>query len=333
MTTYGGYTYNKVQLGRESTPGTAVAATTIWRGAFAMLEDDRERVTVEEQVGLLAPAERSYDTKLGAKLAMPGTPLTFEQVLHILEAGVGTVTPTGTGPYVYTYAFPTGTSVNTIKTYTIEAGNVQVPSDVHEMEYAFVTEFEFSASAGEAWEMSATWMGRQMTQTSFTGSLSLPSVEEALLPKTKLYIDASGGTIGSTQKVGVLMGASIKVSTGIQAVPVGDGNLYFVAHKFTRPEITFTLTLELEEDSGSSVVATERTAYRNNDVRLFRLDTPGSSSNRNFRLDWAGKYDQVGGYEDTDGNTTVQLEGHAVYSSADALFWQAVVTNNLASVP
>ena len=333
MTTYGGFTFNKIQLGRETTPGTAVAATTIWRGPFAMLEDTRQRESAEEQVGILVPAERSYDKSLGAQLTMPSTELTFEQVVHILEAGVGTVTPTGTGPYVYTYTFPTGTSVNTIKTYTIEAGNVLVPTDVQRMEYGFVTEFEFSGEAQGAWEMSATWQGRQLTTSTFTASLALPTVEEALFSKTKLYIDASGGTVGTTQVTGVLMGASVKATTGIQAVPVGDGVLYFAAHKFIRPTIEFSLILELEENAGSSVVATERAAFSNNDVRLFKLDVPGSDANHNFAQEWAGKYDSVGNYEDKDGNTTVQLDGHVVYSSVDSLFWRAIVTNNLATIP
>lgn len=292
-----------------------------------MLEDTRERVIVSENVGTFMQAERSYDGKLEAAWAQPSTPMTYEQVAHIFEAGVKTATPTGTGPYVRTYNYPFGgTTVNTIKTYTIEAGSSIVGEDVYEMEYAFVESFELSGSFGESWNMSSNWIGRQMSEASFTSSLSLATVNECLFPHTKLYIDASGGTIGTTQATGVLMSASVNVTTGIQIVPVGDGNLYFAAHKWTQPEITYSLTLELED---SSVVADQRDAYRADSVQLFRLNI--TDGTRILNLDWAGKHDSVGDYTNSNGNTTVTFDGHTVASSTDSLSFTAALTNGVAA--
>jgi hypothetical protein len=331
---YGGYAHNRIQLGREGTAGTAVASTQIWRGRFANIEDQRTRVTVEEEVGILVNAERTYTSQYLAGLAMPATELTFEQVLHLLEAGIKTATPTGAGPYVYTYDMPTGNTVNTIKTYTIEAHNVIAPADSREMYYSFVESMTFEAEAGQAWMMSANWKGRTPTSAVPTASLTLPTVEEALLAKTKLYIDPTGGTLGSTQVVGVLMGASFEITTGLVPVPVGDGNLYYVAHKFVRPQVNFSLTLELEETGGVSRVATERAIAEADTVRLFRMRIDGSSANRRMDIDWAGKYDlPMGAYQNSNGNTTVTLSGHAVYSTADTKFVTVAVTNNLATVP
>jgi hypothetical protein len=328
---YATYSLNKIQLGRESTAGTAVAATKVFRGSFAMLEDARTINVVDEQIGLLVPAERAFTSAYLGRLSMPNTPLTTLQVCDILEAGVETVTPGGAGPYTYTYNFPTGTTLNTIKTYTIEAGNASVTSDVREMEYSFVEEFEFSANAGEAWQMSANWVGRQLSSSTFTAALTAPSVTELILPRTKLYIDATGGTVGSTQVSGVLMGAQMNVTTGIMPVPVGDGNLYFSGHKFTAPTITFSLTMELENTADA--VATERAIYESQAVRLFHLQlNGGSDANNEMTIEWAGKYDSISDYQNSNGNTTVTFEGHAVYSSTDSLFWEAAVTNTAASL-
>ena len=305
-------------------------ATVIWRGAFANIEDARERETVDEQVGVLVAAERVYDKAYLARLSMPATPLTFEQAPHLLEAGVKTVSPTGAGPYTYSYAMPTGNMVNTVKTYTIEAYNVQVAGDYREMDYSLVEEFTFEANAGEAWQMSANWFGRGPRTGTPTSLSTLQAVEEALLTRTKIYIDASGGTIGTTQKSGVLMGASMKVKTGLVTVPVGDGTLYFAGHKFVKPEITFSLTFELED---GGVVAAERAAYEAKSTRLLRLTCDGSSANRQFVLSWAGVYDSVGQYTNSNGNTTVTLEGHGVYSSTDSLLWTMDIKNNLATLP
>lgn len=327
---YGSFAHNKIQFGRESTPGTGVAATVIWRGQFSNISDERQRETVEEQIGVLVKAERMYDKSYLAKLAMPATPMTFEQVVHLLEAGVKVATPSGVGPYVYSYTIPTGNTVNTVKTYTIEAVNVSVTGDYREMAYSLVEEFTLDAKAGEAWMMSANWFGRQPVTGTPTTLTTLQTVEEALLLKTKVYIDATGGVVGTTNKAGVLMGASMKVKTGLVPVMTGDGNLYFTTHKFTLPEVTFSMTLELES---GGVVAAERAIYESNAVRLFQLTCDGSSAARQVLIKWAGKYDKINDYTNSNGNTTVQLDGHAVYSSTDALYWQMDVTNGLATIP
>lgn len=329
---YGAFDANKVQLGRETTAGTAVAATAIWRGEFSMLEDARERKIVEEQVGAFWSVERAYDANYLAKWQQPSIEMTYEQVLHILEAGVKTATPTGSGPYVYVYNYPaSGVTVNTIKTYTIEAGNAIVTGDVREVEYCFVEDFEFTGKFGEAWMMQSNWLGRQMSASTFTAALTIPTVEQVLFNKTLLYIDASGGTIGTTVKSGVLMDASVKVKTGLVVVPVASGQLYFQTHKFAKkPEVTFSITIELEDTAG--LVTAERAIWESNAVRLIRLKASGTGTSV-FQLDMAAKYDAVGAYQNQDGDTVVTLTGHAVASTTDSLAFTTTVTNSLSAVP
>ncbi len=273
---YGPFTMNKTALGRESTFGTDVAATTLWRGPFSMVEDASEVVTVDENVGLLVQAERTYFTKHAGRLAMPSTELTFEQVAHILEAGVKTVSPTGTNPYTRTYSYPTDNTVPTPKSYTIETYNNLADADAMQMNGCLVEEFTFEGNAREAWKMSSTWFGRRPATTTPTALSTLVTVEEALIPKTLLYIDASGGTVGTTQKSGVFMGAQIRVKTGLIPLPVGDGNLYHPTYKWTKPEITFTITMELEEDTGTSMVGAGRCSPRRSDRT--KASTPATAA-------------------------------------------------------
>jgi len=150
------------------------------------------------------------------------------------------------------------------------------------------------------------------------------AVQEMLFGNTSFFIDATGGTVGTTQESGVLLEASIQVNTGIQPVFAADGTLYFTAHKIVPPSLEFTLTLEL--DSTANTVVTERAFWKSQATRLFQLSCPGTSS-RAFVAKWAGKYTSVGSYQNSNGNTTIQLSGRAVYSSADALFFDFSVTN------
>ena len=323
--------YNVVQMGRESTAGTAVAATTIWRGPFGAPEDTRIRKIKEEDVGTLVAAELAYDTRLGATLAMPSTELTFEQVTHLLEAGIMTATPSGAGPYTRAYSLPLSTA-RTIKTYTLEAGNVLAPADNMEIPYGFVSEMELSGKVDEAWMMSATWLGQRWMSSTLTSALSVPAVEPALFGKTRFYVDDSGGTLGTTQISAMLLEATVKIETGIQFVPMGNGGLYPVAHKYVKPAGTFTLAYELEETTGVSFVAAERAKWQAGSGRLIRLDVPGSSASRNFRMDFYAIYDKFGAYENSDGNVSVKVEGHFGYSATDTLFMTATVINGTASM-
>lgn len=322
--TYATKAYNLIQYGRESTAGTGVAATKKWRGPAAMVEDARTTRIVEEDIGLLVPNEAMYDTMVMARLALPQTDLNFEQICDLFEMGIGTVTPTdNTGSYTYDYAFATGTTPNTIKTYTFEAGNVQVSGDTQEMNYTFAEEITLSGKHDEGWMMQASLVGQKLTQTSFTGSVAIPAVNFAPFNNTKLYIDASGGTIGSTQKSGTLMAAEIRIQTGIRWVPVGNGNLFYSAIKYGRPAVTFSLTIEVES---GGLAAAQRTAYINKAIQLVRLNMFNDATHQ-ADIDMAIKWDKVNPYDEEDENVTVVMDGHAVYSSTDTLFFEASVTN------
>jgi len=330
MPNSGAFSANTIQLGREVTAGTPLAATVVWRGPAADIEDARViyHPGKEESVGILAPTGRTYIGQHAAMLSIPDTELTFEQVAHVFEAGIETATPGSTPTFTRDYAYPVNATAKAIKTYTLESGN-KTAGDGNEMAYAFVESFTLSGKAGEAWKVASNWRGRTKTVAALTAALSIPTVEEALFSKTKLYIDAEGGTIGTTQKTAVLLEASIQVTTGIVPVFTGDGALHFTQHKNIPPTIAYTITMELE-DGGA--VAAERVAHAAQTTRLIRLLCDGSTANKKLTIDLAGKHMSFGGYQNSSGNTTVQVSGEAVYSSTAALFFDIELINGMATI-
>jgi hypothetical protein len=236
----------KVQLGRETTAGTAVAATTYWRGTGTM-QDNRETVFAEEDVGYLSGIDRTFVPKYEAEIELEGV-ATYEQLPHILDAAIGEATPaadgTGSG-YVYTYTFPT-TAGGTLQTYTIEGGDNE---GAEEMEYAYVEKFTLSGAPGEAVQSTATWKGRQVTVASFTTTATIPTVESILFQKSLLYIDTAGGAFGGTLKSNTLIGFNLDYTTGWQAVFAGDGQLYFSFIKNAGPEALLEVTFEHDATS------------------------------------------------------------------------------------
>jgi hypothetical protein len=325
----------KIQIGKEATAGTAVSATAIWRGE-GTLKDDRSIEFVPEDVGLLEPTDRSYVPKLGGIVTLDETPATFEQVGYLLMASISGVTTattdTGGSGKVWTFNVAT-TQPNNLKTFTVEGGDNQRFDDV---EYAYVTEFQLSGAKGEAVMMSATLRGRQATDSEPTGSLSIPTVEEILFGKGKLYIDST--TMGTTQKTETWLGFSLTVPSGWKEVYTGDGNLYFTKLEYVgHRDNPITGEITLEHDATAEA---EINAARNETLRLLRmtfqgtaLQTSGTFTYKTLQISLPVKYTEVPEMDDEDGDDVVTLPFRAVYDVAGARAASIVVVNELANLP
>lgn len=332
---YGVKALRKIQIGKESTAGVATAATTYLRGE-GVISDDRTQVFPVEDVGILGGTDRSYVAGLAANMALQSGPATFEQLPYILNMGVvgSSSTQDGAGTdYIYSYPFGT-TAQKTPYFYTVEAGN---NAEEERMEYCHVPDFVLEGKKDEAIMRSATIRGRQATVSSFTGALSIPTVEEMLFNKGKVYIDAVGGTIGTTQAVASLIGWKATINTGFKAVPSFDGSLYFTFVKQTRPEITMEFTWEHE----TVVSVAEKVLWRAQTARQIRLLVAGSTlgstgtlySTKNFIFDMAGKWSKFGPLTEDAGDDTVVGTFHVGYNSTAALYASMKVVNELSALP
>lgn len=329
---YGSWPLNVCQYGAETTNGTAAPATGIWRGPFGHFEDDIKTEEIEEDIGTFAVTNQEFVVWGGVTVPAPSGALNLLQFPVLLKASVMAVTPTGTGPYVRQYDAAFGDTDPDIQPYTLRVGNKRTTADVWMMPFSFVKEWEISGKAEELWKLSHSWTAPRRVPGTFTPDVMLRGFDPVLFAKTLLYIDNSGGTIGTTQKLGVLMAASIKWKTGIEWVPVGDGNTYSIGYKLGRPDVTFSLTYELEQDGANSVVADERARHDSRSFGLFRLRLPGSGVNV-MDIDFAGRYSKIGPYtKEGEMNTTVTFEGRALYSPADAKFFGIKHTSSLVSV-
>lgn len=324
----------KVQLGVESVMGTAVAATAMLR-MTGLMEDQQEVKFAEEDVGYLSGVDRAYIPSVLAGLTTEGE-ATFEQLGYILSAGVknvvtGVADGAGTGK-VYAYPFPT-TAANTIKTYTLEAGD---NTQEEEFAYGFVSGFKITGKAKEALKVSADWLGRQVAASTFTGALTPPTVEEVLFNKGKLYIDAVGGTLGTTQKSNTFIGMELSVKTGWKPRFTGDGALYFSYLKCSQPEVLLKVTFEHD---GSATA--EKVNWRAKTPRQLSLvfqgtalGTPGTSySYKTLKIDVAGVWEKFDKLSEQDGNDIVTGTMRARFNSTAALFAAITVVNEVASLP
>jgi hypothetical protein len=300
-----------------------------------MIEDQREVIFVEEDIGQYPQADRTYVPRYAAALSIEDTPLTFEQFPLLCAIGIddivsGAADGAGTDK-IYTYPLPVA-SDNGFKTFTIEGGDNQ---QAEEMEYAHAAEITLKGAAGEAWMMSANLIGRQVALSTFTAALSVSAVEEALFSKTKLYIDAAGGTIGTTLKSNTLLDAEITITTGLIPKFTADGDLFFSFVQQTEPVVTGSITFEHD-----AVGVAEKASWRAEDVKLVRLICEGSAAATpgttytylSLIIDMALMWEKFDAIDEADGNDIVRGNFKCVYSSTDSLFFQIIVVNELAAV-
>lgn len=333
----------KIQLGRESVAGSAVAATTIWRGMGGMLKDNMTINMVDELIGIALPTTRNYIGNYEGALSMAATPASFEQLPHILEAGiksVGTGAADGSGTDKI-YAYPVGiTAANTIKTYTIETGDNQ---QAEEMSYSFVEKFTLSGERGQAVMVSADWIGQQVVNATFTGALTVPTAEIILAPRGQFFIDAVSGTIGTTTVSETLLKWELSVTTGWRTKYTVDSELAGGGQKFAFAYFdkdSFKAEFSATFEHNATAVA-QKALFRAGTPRLFRLQIPGSAvatggtlySNKWLIIDMAAVYSDWDALDAEDGNGIASVKAQIGYDPTAGKALSITVVNELTSIP
>ena len=325
-----------IQLGRENTAaGTAVSCTTVWAGEANKFENLAVPVFPVEDAGLLAPLARSHVPKFGGRLTPPPAVATFEQINHIFEAGIETDTPAADGSgYIYEYNLPT-TAANTIKTYTIEAGDA---TQCDEVEYCFVSEFKLAGTADQALTMQPTWIGRQLTDATKTASQVVPAVRESILVgKGTVYINDTFASLGVTAVSSTIIGINMAVTTGISAHFTADnGQLYFTDVNQNPASGSIDVTMEY-----NATGLAEELKYLADTGRFIRfqfngtaLGTAGSTyTTKALRIDCYGKWESFSQLDESpEGNDIVTGKLRLLYDGTN-IFANIYVVNELSAVP
>jgi hypothetical protein len=332
--------WRQLQMSREATQGTPTSDFTVWRG-LGVPKDDRENVFPAEDVGIFGGTDRQYFPKLGASVELEEVEATFEQIPHIFDAGIRNASPTadtgGTG-YIRDYVFPIQSSdaaeSSDLQTYSFKGGD---NNEVEKFGFGFVTDFSLSGASGKAWMVSATFAGRELANDSdgFETGLTLPTVEEMLFGKTKLYIDPSSDAIGTTEVANTLMNAKLDVKTGWQAVHTASGRTDFSFIKQGPCEIKLDITFE---HNGSATA--EKANYRNGVARQLELKIEGSAlttaatyTYKTQLIKLAGKWESFDKLDEIDGNDVVTGHFVARYNSTAALFASFLNVNEVAVMP
>jgi hypothetical protein len=328
----------QIQMSQETTQGTPTSDYYVWRGV-GTLADALESVFPEEDIGIFGGVDRQYFPKTGATLEMDEIEATFEQLPFILDSAIVNPTPTtDTGTdIIRTYTWPVVSSdtfsSTDLQTISFKCGD---NNEVEKFAFGYVKEFTLSGNAGEAWKVKATWDGRGVESDSDGfASATLQTVEDMLFSKTKLYINDSSDTIGTTLVSDTLISATLTITTGWQGVLTASGRLDLSFLKQVKPEIKLDLTFE-----HNATATAEKAKWRAKSARLLRLLCEGSAvttagalyTYKSMIINLAGKWDTFDKIDEIDGNDVVTGHFIARYNSTAALFGSIVVVNEVASL-
>ena len=289
----------KFQWGLESTRGTAVAATRKVGATPKAIPTDR----VWEQVRLATGQRAAVNAKRNDELLVRDT-LSFDNAYFQALPGLfqcaldGAISPAevnvGQGDYKWDVA-PSLTAANAPKSLTIEMGD---DTQGYEVEFCQFERLVISGEMGQDGgaspvKIDADYYGRQVTPTTFTNSLALPTGLEFINAKlARLYLDTSWAGIGGTEKTGLLRGFSLEFLTGLHPKFMGSANKYFTT--YGEGDLAVMLTLTLEGNSDADAIFD---LYQAGTERALRLDMLGSQIGSGgvytFRTDLYGYFEQV----------------------------------------
>lgn len=237
--------YERLQVGKQSVFGTAVAATRrlgALNGAF----------TPHVESAQYKPAGYKFTTvsvplKEWSEIAIADSPMTYDEIVYLLDSLIATATPTGNGtstPYVRTYE-PSVDGSQTRTIYTVENGSSDRARDIQDAVVAGLS-LRFNRSGCI---VSGSMLGKSMLDNqALTGALTvLPLVPVA---PTQVSIKLAATQAGLTGATALTRGfdVGINLSNISNLVWPLNGSVDFAAHVDTVPEGNGDFVLQVNND-------------------------------------------------------------------------------------
>lgn len=269
--------FDRYQAGRETTRGTAVAATKVLPVPMINFASGGNvlRPRLARGVAVRNPGNELV-TRRHTTWSVPEHPLDIGTLPIWLSMGVKAyAAPTGSGPYVHTYerslvADPAPTSWTLERRLT----DATTPKD-NEWAYSLASALRFGWGE-EAMTLAVDGFSRSKQSSTLTSALSFPTVVESPAALLKVYIDDAWGSLGGTLISSQVISAQCEFITGLIPFHTKDGrtDLDFTMYKVNQPAVNLTLTMLV-----GAQFDTEATKARSQLARAIQLITTVDANN------------------------------------------------------
>lgn len=329
-------TLRKVQIGRESTKGTLVAATKQLVGR-ADLREEQDFYRSEMPIGIRGNVGGAgVITRAGSMIDFESE-LTAEEILWFLLTGVqGQVTPTGTDDYTWVFEPDLVAADIDIDTATVEV----VESDgttnhvASEVGYAMTSSLRIEWTPTGQVDFNASMFGRKRQASTPTGALTPYATREVLIgAASSHFLDTTAyADVGDTQLSGIVLGGSLEIQTGLRGRHTADARADkdFSGHRVGKTFIDLSMTVELD-----AVGAARLGNYRSNDIVYVRNKFAGSvvdSLPRMVQVDGAYRFKDFPSLGTDEEQRTITLNLESVYDPTSGKTYEVTVVNGLATI-
>lgn len=316
---------DNIQIGTQTAFITAVTPTAKLGGV------QKCEITAEIEGENLPDKRASAGTYNAAPLKRRGTAklsgwMTYEDAPYWLDNLMGQASPSGGGPYVRDYIGMLGT-IPARRILTIVKGQASPVAHVYSLAGAFLKKATFKIESNKPL-MYDFEFGGYLVGTQALAALSDRTQTPITAPQGLLYIDAVGGTIGSTAITTTWFSAEISIDTKADSYG-GIGTLDAQNYRETpdKWEVKTKYMLELDSVSLALYNANIATTLAQRQMRI--KFTTGSSQILQFDL--AGSLlsapSTIG---DKDGVSTLEFEQTDLYNTALGNYLKASSTNSTA---
>jgi len=307
--------FSGVQVGAESTSGTAVSASKLM--SYLSLEPDFElQFNTFQPIGQVVPSSVTPG-KDSTVFNVTGKG-SYSELIVPLCSVLTNVSPSTVETTARLWDFiPLGRSEDTVKSYTVEYGSA---TRAQKNTYGLFNGLTLTFNREEGIEVGGSAFGQQM-QDNITLTAGPTAYEDKPILPTHLdvYVDTTSGGLGGTKLLRDFNAEfSISDRWG-QVWPINSANASFTSHVATMPTVTLKLTVEADS-SGMAYLVNARAG----DTRYVRLAAVAPSAYGfagagtapyQLLIDMAGKINEVK-FTEVDGIKCVDYTFTAIYDTA-----------------
>ena len=328
------FTY--LQMGKETTAGTLVAATRQWYGQGSGEIDIDDMLSMQRgnrgtRTQLVGAATRGVAVKLGYQ-SDPDIGAAYDELHYIYGQLDGGNTGVGAGAdKVWTIA-PSQTGANAQEAYTIEVGD-----DTQEFEFGYcqASDFTLSAAKDGMTQLGVNWFARQPVKSTKTAVAANTAVRIPGYLWAPKFATAQSGLAGASETLNFLQDFSVTYTTGLVPRFYQDGLAFFGQSVEALP-MTATVTLHVESLALAVTEFYDKKRAQTVDFLQLGTSTRGpslGSTNYGVTLQFALLWTDVKPIASVeDGVNIYEITGETVYDSTWTQSMTASITNSIATI-
>lgn len=306
-----------MQIGVETTPGTAVAASKLLQ-SMSLAPTPNISTRAHRPHGKKYPTIQTVG-KDWSEGDIEGIP-TYDELAYVFSSifGAATITTPGDAPTARTWTFNPATSVEDVpKTFTIEVGSAV---RAHRVAYGLFTEAEIEFNREEV-NLGGSFVAQNLQDgvTLTAAPTELPNVP-ILGSQMDVFMDTTSAGLGTTKLTRVL-GGTWNVSDKYNPFWVVDSSkASYAGHVETEPGANLELTVEADAEGQGFL-----TNLRSGATRFVRLQAQGAiiggATRYLMQIDMAMKVMEPSDFSDEDG---VYATGYTLRAFHDATWGKAI---------